>query len=152
VGLIVFAILAWIIVTLYVTFPRRIRNRESVVLLSVVLVLNISATWILVEEMKWLKRTDNVPEYLAFLLYRSVIIPFIVLLFLSLLLAFRTPAAKLPVVCGYGAALFCMERLMYVYKIYSYSNAMLGFLMLYYVLLLAVAYALQKWYRKAMMR
>ncbi|MGQ7887495.1 hypothetical protein [Paenibacillus sp. WC2504] len=147
VGIIIFIFITGLFVTSYFIFSRKLKKKEEFFLFMIILNVIIDATWIMTEEMKLIVISQKIPEYIAFLLYRSVTIPFVVLFFLRLLLAYRTPFSKVLVGSGYVILLLLLESLLLHYKIITYINWFLSYSSICYIILMVIAYVMLAWYR-----
>ncbi len=147
VGLIILIIITGIIISSYFTIPAKLRKKEGAFLFMIILNIIIDGTWIMAEDMKLIVVSHKIPEYLTFLLYRSVTVPFEILVFLSLLLSFRSSFSKVLVSSGHVISLLLLESLLAHYKIITYVNWYLSYSAICYLILLVIAYVSLAWYR-----
>lgn len=78
-ALTVFCIMGWAVIICLATVPGDMQRREGTFVFLMIMNINISFTWIVSEEMKRFILSGKVPEYLAFLISRSVLAPCLVL-------------------------------------------------------------------------
>lgn len=99
-ALTVFCIMGWAVIICLATVPGDMQRREGTFVFLMIMNINISFTWIVSEEMKRFILSGKVPEYLAFLISRSVLAPCLVLIFLNMVLRARFIRLKFLVICG----------------------------------------------------
>jgi hypothetical protein len=142
-----FLAISWLLCTLAITLPRYVSRRESIFLFMVILNVHISVSWLFVMEMKKVVVSQQVPEYLAYILHRSVFVPAMVLLFTNLLLFRLSFVMKTLIWVAYGLVWLLLEKLGVAYGVYTFPKwTVFHSLLLYYPYLLISVYLL-KWYR-----
>ncbi|MFD0695148.1 hypothetical protein ACFQZT_13650 [Paenibacillus sp. GCM10027628] len=146
-GLIIFAIVTWLLISIYTVMPRTIQIKESVFLFLLLLAISINATWFLVEEWHWITASDQIPEYLAFLLIRSVIIPYGMLLYLNLWLIYSSAWSKGLVVAGFVLTFLIIEITALMTHIMTYNKWSLLYSSIYTLAMLFIAMGTLRWYR-----
>ncbi|MDQ0351616.1 hypothetical protein J2R98_001433 [Alkalibacillus filiformis] len=85
-SIVVYFTLAWLLIGCYIVINNKMNLMESTVVFLVTIVVSINVSWILIEEMELIQVTEEPQEYIAYLLNRSIIAPFIVMLGLALML------------------------------------------------------------------
>ncbi|MEY2191982.1 hypothetical protein AB7942_04485 [Neobacillus sp. BF23-41] len=94
-GLVVFFFLAWLVVSLFAVIKKKLTFAENSLIFLVILIVSINISWIVIEELKLIKRTQESLEYTAYLLNRSVITPFLILIQVNLHLRCKTMMMKI---------------------------------------------------------
>jgi hypothetical protein len=151
-SLIALVIITWILVMLYIKVATQLRKCESVFLFMFILVINISVSWILIDEMKLIQVPKRLPEYLAYLLVRSVIIPVVVLICLCFLDSGRFLSNKGVTIAAYLTMFYVIEKTAIQYKVFTFTHWKMIYTLIYYLLLLGTAKATLFGYRKVFSR
>ncbi|MGZ4163055.1 MAG: hypothetical protein ACXVPK_03350 [Tumebacillaceae bacterium] len=142
-----FLAIAWLLVILGITLPSKLDRREAFLIFMVILDIHISVSWVLVLEVKRVVVSEQVPQYFAYLIRRTVFVPMMALLFTNLLLFCRSFGEKVLSWLAYGGIWLLFEKLSLVYGIFTFPKwGYLQSLMLYYPYLIVSVYLL-KWYR-----
>ncbi|RPF53361.1 hypothetical protein [Aquisalibacillus elongatus] len=101
---VIYFAISWLAVTTYCVMNKKLSLIESTMIYLVVLVISINFSWIIVEEMELVSIKEKANSYMAYIFKRSVITPFVMIIFLDLILRFEKVLAK--IMTGIGAILF----------------------------------------------
>jgi hypothetical protein len=121
-GLVVFFFLAWLVVSLFGIIKKKLSFAENTLIFLVILIVSINFSWIVIEELKLIKRTQESLEYMAYLLNRSVITPFLILIQVNLLLRSKTMMMKITIMFLVVFLLTGVSSLSNFYGIIEYNN------------------------------
>ncbi|UUZ83981.1 hypothetical protein LJK88_09560 [Paenibacillus sp. P26] len=132
-SLVIFSSITWFLLGLFFVLPGKINRLDNALLFMTVILLNCNGSWIFIEEMKTIELAKPLPDYFAFLLFRTTVIPLLVVICHNLLLSALPAGWKTGwIVLAYGLLLL-MEWLAVRYKIYTYIHWHLYYSMLYYL-------------------
>ncbi|CDQ18406.1 hypothetical protein SAMN05192559_101980 [Halobacillus karajensis] len=70
---------AWLIISLFIILPKRLNLIENSFIFLTIGVISINWSWIIYEELKFGKITENPADYAGFLIFRSIIIPTLIM-------------------------------------------------------------------------
>ncbi|MEH7373973.1 hypothetical protein [Neobacillus drentensis] len=121
-GLVVFFFLAWLVVSLFAVIKKKLSFAENTLIFLVILIVSINFSWIVIEELKLIKRTQESLEYMAYLLNRSVITPFLILIQVNLLLRSKTMMMKITLMVFGVFLLTGVSSLSNFYDIIEYKH------------------------------
>ncbi|MFC4321245.1 hypothetical protein [Litchfieldia salsa] len=80
---VVFFFISWLVVLFYGVMKKKLNLIESTLIFLISLVISINFSWIVINEWNLITLTNKGLPYSAFLLNRSIIIPFIILILLN---------------------------------------------------------------------
>ncbi|WP_026568488.1 hypothetical protein [Bacillus sp. UNC41MFS5] len=121
-GFVVFFLLAWLTGSLVAVIKKKLTLAENTLVFLVVLIVSINFSWIVIEELRLIKLTKSTLEYTGFLLNRSVITPFLVLIQLNLLLWSKTMMMKITIIVAVVILLIGVSSLSNFYDIIDYKH------------------------------
>jgi hypothetical protein len=140
--------ISWLLLTIWFNYPQKMSRRESIYLFMVILSINISVSWILGYELKKIEIPKQTWEYLAYVLYRSLLVPLLPLMCINWMQLFRSRFKKALLVGGYLLAVWGIEVIGTTFRAYTFVDfhmlsavGVAGVYLLLDVLLL-------RWYRR----
>lgn len=146
----VFFVSAWLITSLFTILPKRLNLIENTFLFLTISVININWTWIINEELKYVKITDDSVNYAGFLILRSIIIPTLLMIAVNLYTRFSPSAMKkVWIIVVSVTCLLLLHILSRVLDVSTYNDWNLGFDAIYYVSLHLFSIGLLKLIRKS---
>ncbi|WLR48533.1 hypothetical protein LC065_04890 [Halobacillus litoralis] len=131
----VFFVSAWLIVSIFTIIPKRLTLIENTFIFLTTSVISINWTWIINEELKYVKITEDPANYAGFLFFRSVIIPTLLMVQLNLYSASSSTIKKGLVIAASVICLLLLTISSRVLDISTYKDWNLGFDTVYYVFL-----------------
>lgn len=84
--LVVFFFISWLVIALFGVMKKNVNLIESTFIFLIILILSINFSWIITDELKYITITQKGLPYSAFLLNRSIIIPFLILIQLNFII------------------------------------------------------------------
>ncbi|UOR13735.1 hypothetical protein [Halobacillus amylolyticus] len=145
----VFFFTSWLVLALFLAIPKKLSIIENTFVFLIILVISINWTWIIYEEMKLIKSTKDAMDYTAFLLFRSIIIPMILVTQLNLLCRANTFAKSLLNVSTSLAILLLLTFFSTFFNMTNYIKWNIGYDAIYYLSLHVIAYFSLKFFRKS---
>ncbi|UOQ92125.1 hypothetical protein MUO14_16720 [Halobacillus shinanisalinarum] len=145
----VFFFASWLVLTLFLVIPKKLSIIENTFVFLIILVISINWTWIIYEEIKLIKSTEETMEYTAFLLFRSVIIPMILVTQLNLLCRANKFTKSLLILSTSLAILLLLTFLSTFFNMANYIKWNIGYDAIYYLSLHVIAYYSLKFFRKS---
>ncbi|MFC7062081.1 hypothetical protein [Halobacillus seohaensis] len=147
-GFTLFFFVAWLIVAVFIIIKETLSITENTFVFLIILIININWSWIMYEELKLVKVTESPIDYTAFLLFRSIIIPMVIVVQLNLIERTKIFAKKFLVSIGSLSLLLLLTAANVFLDITSWVNWNLAYDALYFVVLHIIAVYLTKFYRK----
>jgi hypothetical protein len=138
-GSVVFFFLTWLIVATFVVIKKRISIVENTMIFLIILTVGINFSWIVIEELQVIKLSKKGFDYTAFLLYRSVINPFIMVILVNLLQYSKTIVSKGLLILYSVGLLLVFSNLLTFFDIITFKKWNYGFDAIYFVFLVLVA-------------
>ncbi|SDI81399.1 hypothetical protein [Alteribacillus bidgolensis] len=140
----IFFFAAWLTLALFAVMRKRLSLIENTFVFMVIFVININWAWIIFEETNFVKLTTEGMDYTAFLLFRSIIIPMILVIQLNLIPKFNT---ALVIITSVIILLF-LTYLSTFFHVTDYTKWNLGYDALYYIFLHVISYYSLQLFRK----
>lgn len=81
---VIYFFISWLVVSIYVVAKKNLHFIESTFTYLLILIISVHYSWIIVDELEYVSVVKKTLPYLAFLLNRSIIIPFFILLILNI--------------------------------------------------------------------
>ncbi|MBT2698423.1 hypothetical protein J7E79_13480 [Bacillus sp. ISL-40] len=147
-GFAVFFFAAWLILAVFSVIERKLPLLENTFIYLVMLIININWTWIIYEELKFIERTNEPISYTAFILYRSIIIPMILVTQLNLFYSSKNIMKSSMVVLGSIATWLLLSILSRHFNISNYSRWNMGYDILYILVLHGLTYYFHKFFQR----
>jgi hypothetical protein len=147
-GFIVFFFLSWLIVSIFAVIQKRLSIVENTMIFLIIFSVNIHFSWIIIEELRLIKLSNKGFNYTAFLLNRSVIIPFIMVILINLLQWSKTIISKCLLIFYSVVLLLCFSNLSSFFDIIDFKKWNYGFEAIYFLLLALVAISATKLFRR----
>ncbi|WP_101846240.1 hypothetical protein [Halobacillus sp. Marseille-P3879] len=144
----IFFFASWLITALFLIIPKKLSTIENTFVFMIILIISINWSWIIYEEFKLVNLTEEPMEYAAFLLSRSIIIPFVFITQLNLVYAVTSVTRVVLTILMSFSFLLLMSLLSQIFKITEFTNWNLGYDALYYIFLYLVSYASLLIFRK----
>ncbi|MYL69274.1 hypothetical protein GLW00_00335 [Halobacillus litoralis] len=131
----VFFVSAWLIISIFAIIPKRLTIIENSFIFLATSVISINWTWIINEELKYVKITEDPANYAGFLIFRSIIIPTLLMVQLNLYDHSSSAMKKGVIFTVSVVCLLLLTILSRVLDISTYKEWSLGFDAIYYVFL-----------------
>ncbi|MBT2724357.1 hypothetical protein [Bacillus sp. ISL-46] len=144
----VFFFLSWLIIAIFSVIERKLPLLENTFIYLVILIINVNWTWIIYEEFKFIERTNDPINYAAFMLYRSIIIPMIIVTQLNLFYSAKNVMKSSVVVLGSIVAWLVISILSRYFDMSNYSKWNIGFDILYIIALHGISYFFHKLFQR----
>jgi hypothetical protein len=138
-GLVVFFFLAWLVVSLFAVIKKKLTFAENSLIFLVILIVSINFSCIVIEELKLIKRTQESLEYTAYLLTRSVITQFLILIQVNLHLRSKTMMMKITLMVFGIFLLTGVSSLSNFYDIIEYKHSNYWYDGIYFFILNGIA-------------
>ncbi len=147
-GFVVMFVAAWLAVFIFYCMHERLSILENAFAFLVVLTLGINASWIVAEELKLVELTKDGLLYTGFILFRTVVLPFVVVIALNAMILAERATVALFAAAAAVASLVALNGAALHYDIVRYEKWNLGYDAITHILMLAVVYALLRLYRR----
>jgi hypothetical protein len=128
---------------------KRLSMVENTFVFLILLIVIINVSWITIEELKLIIRTNSSINYTAYLLNRSVIMPMVLITQLNMLQRCQTITMKVLNIVSTVIIMLGLRVLSNYFNIEKYTKWSYGYDFVYFVLLLLIAYFSYKAIRKA---
>ncbi|WP_079526623.1 hypothetical protein [Halobacillus hunanensis] len=151
-GFAVFFFIAWLITAIFFAIQKKLSLIENTFIFMLILVISINWSWIIYEGFKFIKITKEPMNYTAFLFFRSVIIPMLLVLQLNLVHQSKTFGSAALITSLSVATLLLLDGLSFYLNITTYKNWHIFYDFLYFAGLHAIAYYLLWLFRKVSYR
>ncbi|KHF40609.1 hypothetical protein [Halalkalibacter okhensis] len=139
-GLTLFFLLAYLISSLFLVMKKKLNIIENSFSFLLFLIININFSWIVFEELKLVTVTDEIVNYTAFLLNRSLIIPLLLLVYINFFQTWKNTVRRIFLtICSLGIMLL-LSGLSIFFDILTYVNWNLGYDVIYFSILHVIAY------------
>lgn len=92
---VIFFFISWLVISLYGVSTKILNIIESTFIFLFILIVSINFSWIVIDELNLITVTEKGLPYSAFLLNRSIIIPFIILIHLNFLVKSKKTFQKI---------------------------------------------------------
>ncbi|MBX0358295.1 hypothetical protein [Halobacillus sp. Nhm2S1] len=145
----VFFVCAWLIVSIFTIIPKRLTIIENSFIFLTTSVISINWTWIINEELKYVKITEDPTNYAGFLFFRSVIIPTLLMVQLNIYSASSSTMKKGLVIAASVLCLLLLTILSRVLEVSTYKDWSLVFDVVYYVFLHFISIGVWRLIRKS---
>lgn len=151
-GFSVFFFVAWLVSVIFAVIQKKISLLENTFIILIILIINVNWSWIIFEEFKFIKITNEPINYTAFLLHRSITIPLILVTQLNFLLHSKSRVKSLLTILGSISLLALMSTLSLYYNITHFTRWNFAYEILYFIALHLIAYYSYKLFRKFVIR
>lgn len=132
---------SWLMLTLFTIIPKKLSITENTFVFLIILVISINWTWVIYEEFKFIVSTETPIDYTAFLTFRSIIIP--IVLITQLNISAQARSRTLTIVLS-TAFLLLFTYLSLHFEVVKYVNWNMAYDALYYLALHGIAYSTLK--------
>ncbi|MGG1674863.1 hypothetical protein ACIFOT_03830 [Neobacillus sp. NRS-1170] len=146
-GFVIFFFLSWLIILIFSFIQKKLSLIENTFIFLIILIASINFSWIVIDEFQLIIRTKEGFGYTGYLLNRSVIIPFLILIQFNLLAAGQTLTKKGIIVICSVILFITFSFLSNLLNITDYKNWHYGYDIVYFIfldLLTIIAYRLFK--------
>lgn len=143
----VFFVTAWLLISIFTIIPKRLTVIENSFLFLLTSVISIHWTWIVNEELKYVQITKDPVDYAGFLIFRSVIIPTLIITQLNL---YSFPSSVIKKAIVLSTSVLCLLLLTILSKslgVSTYEDWNLAFDVIYYIALHALSIVTWKLFR-----
>ncbi|WP_394219067.1 hypothetical protein [Halobacillus trueperi] len=131
----VFFVCAWLIISIFIIMPKRLTLIENTFIFLTTSVISINWTWIINEELKYVKITEDPANYAGFLIFRSLILPTLLMVHVNLYNASSSVMKRGLVFTASVILLLLLTILSRALEVSTYKDWNLGFDVVYYVIL-----------------
>ncbi|MFD1361253.1 hypothetical protein [Lentibacillus salinarum] len=135
----IFFFLAWLVTFLFGVMPKKLSLVEYTFVFLIGLIVSINFSWVTVNELEVIKRTEEALPYTAYLLNRSIIIPMLLLIQLNMSMLRDTFLWKTVTILSIVLILVGVSYLMTALDMTAHTHWNLGFDAIYFFLLNLVA-------------
>lgn len=142
-----FFLVAFLISSLFVVMQKKLSIVENTFVFLIILVISINFNWIIAEELKFIKMTNEAVNYAAFILNRSIIIPMILVVQLNLIIDSNSKAKSFFISIASISILLLLFQLSIFFDIAKYKNWNISFDLIYIVILHLIAFYFHKFYQ-----
>ncbi|UOQ92586.1 hypothetical protein MUO14_19380 [Halobacillus shinanisalinarum] len=147
-GFAVFFFIAWLITALFFVIQKKLSITENTFVFMLILVISINWTWIIYEGFKFIKITEQPMDYTAFLFFRSVIIPVLLIMQLNMIHKSKTFASSALITMTSIVILLLITGLSNYFDLTKYVKWNIGYDALYFSALHFIAYYSHQIFRK----
>ncbi|SFK11334.1 hypothetical protein SAMN04487936_107159 [Halobacillus dabanensis] len=135
---------SWLVLTLFTIIPKKLAFTENTFVFLILLVISINWTWIIYEEFKFIESTETPMDYAAFLMFRSIIIPIVIITQLNISALARSRTLSLWTIVLSTACLLLFTFFSLHFGMIKYVNWNIAYDALYYLALHGIAYVTLK--------
>ncbi len=146
--LVVFSSLTWLVMMLSIMLPSVLKKEEKAFLFCVIVLFICNGSWIFIEELKFIELASPLANYFSFLLFRTVIIPFSIMMGLSVWLSPISFFKKKRVTIILYCFLFLVEWASIKLHVYYYQKWNYLYSMFFYFFVQIISYFLLRWFRQ----
>ncbi|QKY70707.1 hypothetical protein [Lentibacillus sp. CBA3610] len=136
----IFFVLTWLAVFTFGVIQKKLSLVENTFVFLITLIVSINFSWIVMNELELIKRTEETLPYTASLLNRSIIIPVLLLIQLNMSMARDSFLWKTVVMLSAVLVLVGLSYLMTALNITDNTDWNLGLDAIYFFLLNLIAY------------
>ncbi|UOR13357.1 hypothetical protein [Halobacillus amylolyticus] len=147
-GFAVFFFVAWLITALFFVTQKKLSITENTFVFMFILVISINWTWIIYEGLKYIKITEQPMNYTAFLFFRSLIIPMLLVMQLNMIHKTKTFARSVLIAMVSIGILLLLTGLSLYFDLTKYVKWNIGYDILYFSALHLIAYYSHQIFRK----
>ncbi|MBM7587996.1 hypothetical protein JOC86_004571 [Bacillus pakistanensis] len=144
----IFILLTFLTCTLFVAMKKELTIVENTFIYLLILVLSINVSWIVSHELKFIEVTKEPVNNTAFLFYRSVILPMILVVYVNFIQKVNTITRSLLITIASLIIMLLLSGLTVYFDIFTYKKWNFGYDLLYFVFLQWIAYYAFKFIRK----
>ncbi|MCM2536199.1 hypothetical protein NDK43_32895 [Neobacillus pocheonensis] len=148
-GFAIFFLITWLTAGIFIVIRKKVSIVENTFVFLVILIITINITWITTEELKLITRTNSAMNFTAYILNRSIIMPLVVLIQLNMLRSFKTTLEKTLTIVFTVMVMLILSLLSNFFKITQFIKWNYGFDLIYFGILLFIAYFSYRLIRKA---
>jgi hypothetical protein len=144
----VFILLTFLICSLFVAIKKELTIVENTFIYLLILVISINVSWIISHELKFIKVTKDPVNNSAFLFYRSIILPMIIVVYVNLIQRVNTLTRSLLITLAFLIIMLLLSWLAVYFDIFTYKKWNFGYDLLYFALLQLISFYAFKLFRK----
>ncbi|WP_174613457.1 hypothetical protein [Virgibacillus ihumii] len=144
----VFFLASWLITAIFVIMPKKLSIIENTITFLLLLIITINISWIIIEELKLIKQTQEGIKYVVYLLNRSVIIPMTLITQLNVLHQSNSVARFILTTAVSLIFLLGLRALSVYFDIIGYLKWNFGYDILYFIILHLIAYYAHQLFRR----
>lgn len=89
-----FVFIAWVIISVYLFVPKRLSTEENIILFFLFSIITINIFTILDLNLKLIQHSERLPMFISFLILRNIIIPLALIIFVNLMIHFKSNINK----------------------------------------------------------
>lgn len=143
-ALILYLIFCWLIIAMFITQKPKLNNQQNAFLLIIISIFSTHTFVLLSAHFKLIELSKDDYTYIAFLLYRSIYIPFLLTLFINFFYKAKAIKVKLVIIIISCLVFFILEKLNLYLDLYHYQNWSSLFTISLLIVLLFIALGLLK--------
>lgn len=136
----VYFFVSWIITIIFVIMPKRLSFIQNSFVFLLILIISMNWSWIIYQELKLIKLSNQAIEYTSFLIDRSIAIPIIVVITMNLLKTSKSLGQSLLILIFSTLFLWILALGGIYFHVTEYINWHFAFDFIYFLLLNIVAY------------
>jgi hypothetical protein len=139
---------SWLMLTLFAVIPKKLSLTENTFVFLIILVISINWTWVIYEEFKFIESTEIPIDYTAFLMFRSIIIPTVIITQMNIAAHYPSRTISLLTIVLSTATLLLLQYFSLQFEMVQYANWNMAYDALYYLTLHGIAYSTLKIFKK----
>ncbi|UII56785.1 hypothetical protein LS684_04775 [Cytobacillus spongiae] len=144
---VIFFFISWFVIALFAVTKKSLSLSANTFVFLVVLIFSVNFTWIIVDEFEWVTVAEKALPYTAYLLTRTIIVPFVLLLHVNFYNNAGNTSKKVIVILAAVISLLFVSVLSRSLGITEYMEWNYGYSALYYLFLNGVAILTSKLYK-----
>lgn len=145
---VVFFFISWLVVSIYGVIRKKLDLVESTFIFLIILILSINFSWIVINELKLITVKEKWLPYSAFLLNRSIVIPFLILIHLNFVMRMEKSLHKFIFLISSVIILDGMSLLSTFFHVTEFKKWSFWYETLYFVSLVGCALLAYKLFNK----
>lgn len=143
-----FTAISWLLIWIFVSIQNKLHILQNIYIFILTFLIEIHVYWIAIEELNKIHVPHQTDKYLCYLLYRNIIFPLIIAIFINALTARKSLWGRiLTTVCTISALTFieilCVSLNIFIYRNWNFYYSVINILAMH-----ILAYCLLSIYRK----
>jgi hypothetical protein len=114
--------ISWIVITIFALIPKPLKYTENIIILFIISIILTDYLTIVGYNYSFLNLTKKREHFLAFLLFRNIIIPLLLLVLVNIFYAVTSLKKRILFVFFLLFIMTVIERINTFFKLYSYSK------------------------------
>ncbi|XEC94749.1 hypothetical protein AB6A23_26265 [Paenibacillus tarimensis] len=148
-GFVIIFFATWLAVFGFAAMTKSLSVIENTFIYLVVFIVTVHFSWIVIEELKWIKLAGDPMSYAAYIIYRTFLLPMLYVMLFNMVYNASSRGVALVIAFAILAVTLAVNGVLLFYDVYRYVQWNINLTAITYILLQVLIYYTLKLFRKS---